>query len=446
MLIQFSVKNYRSFKDNATLSLVANFDKNTQEEENVIHNEKYKLRLLKSAVIYGANASGKSKFIEALMFMKDFILKSSNESFKGQEIDVQAFKLNSESATLGTELEIIFIHNSIQYRYGFEVDQNKVIAEWLFYKPKTKETELFYREFQEISCNKSLTKASILIKENLTRENALFLSVLSQFNDEIAGNVTDYLKSILILDLNVSEIDAYLEESMLMIKNNEHKNKLIHFLKNADIGIEDIDLQKDVFKNSSLYSKSKNKTIETLNYFLEPLYNKMNAEKYSDVLTQHKQYNSNGEFVKNVHFTLNNDESSGTRKYFAVIGQIINVLENGSTLFVDELDSKLHPNLVCKIVSIFNSKEMNPNNAQLVFNTHDTNLLSSGMFRRDQVWFTEKDKFGASHLYSLADFKTQQVRKTESFEENYIRGKYGAIPFLGRFDEILIPVKDENEK
>ena len=128
---------------------------------------------------------------------------------------------------------------------------------------------------------------------------------------------------------------------------------------------------------------------------------------------------------------------------------MLNVLENGYTLVVDELDSKLHPNLVCKIISLFNSKDLNPKNAQLIFNTHDTNLLSSGLFRRDQVWFTEKDKYGAAKLYSLADFKSDEVRKNEAFEENYVRGKYGAVPFLGFFESLInqkMLFRDENEK
>jgi hypothetical protein len=133
---------------------------------------------------------------------------------------------------------------------------------------------------------------------------------------------------------------------------------------------------------------------------------------------------------------MEDEESSGTKKFFALTGPVLDSIENGYVLVIDELDSKLHPNLVCKIVSLFNSKELNPKNAQLIFNTHDTNLLSSGLFRRDQIWFAEKDKYGASKLFSLADFKSE-VRKTENFEDNYIRGKYGAVPFLGEFDNFI---------
>ena len=131
----------------------------------------------------------------------------------------------------------------------------------------------------------------------------------------------------------------------------------------------------------------------------------------------------------------------------SILGPILDVIENGYTLVIDELDSKLHPNLVCRIVSLFNSKELNTKNAQLIFNTHDTNLLSTGLFRRDQIWFTDKNKYGEAKLYSLADFKSDEVKKNEPFEENYIRGKYGAIPFLGFFENLNnLLTQNENEK
>jgi len=185
--------------------------------------------------------------------------------------------------------------------------------------------------------------------------------------------------------------------------------------------------------------------LKGLNTYFKKSMKDDNTERFSDVITFHKQYDSSGNFVKNIEFSLNEDESSGTRKFFALIGQILKIIDSGGILFVDELDSKIHPNLVCKLVSIFNSKELNPNDAQLIFNSHDTNLLNSGLFRRDQIWFAEKIKYGASKLYSLADFKTDEVRKNEAFEANYIRGKYGAIPFLGDFSNVIHPNLKEDE-
>jgi AAA15 family ATPase/GTPase len=441
MIIQFSVKNYRTFKENSTLSFIAtNYDKDTREEENVHLSEKYKLRLLKSAVLYGANASGKSKFIEALMFMRQFILNSSKDTQKGELIAVESFRLNTETVKKGSEFEIVFILKNEFYRYGFEVSNKIVIAEWLYHKQKTKESELFYREQQNISPNYSkIPKAKPLINEKLVRDNALFLSVLAQFNDKSAESILEWFKNLKTIS-GLKE-EGYLSDTMEMAKDQKQKERILSFIKKADIGIEDFKLKKHVFEDLDM--KALNKldgthddlkiALKGLNSYFKRTAKEENKERFSDVITFHKQFNSKGKFISNIEFSLKEDESSGTRKFFAMIGQIIKIIDTGSVLFVDELDSKLHPNLVCKMVSIFNSSQFNPNNAQLVFNTHDTNLLSSGLFRRDQIWFTQKNKLGESSLYSLADFKTEEVRKTEAFEDNYIRGKYGAVPFLGEF-------------
>lgn len=441
MLIQFSIQNYKSFKDKSTLSLIAsNYDKDTREVENVISNNKFNYRLLKSAVIFGANAGGKSKFIEALIFMRRFILSSSKDTQKGDPIAVEAFKLNSETENLGSEFEIIFILNGTQYRYGFEANKDIVISEWLFSKPKTKETELFYRDYQEVTYNKQkFNKINTLLKENLIRDNALLLSVLAQFNDKIAEEVLEFFKDIKIIS-GLKE-EGYLNDTMILSKDIFQKDRILSFIQKADIGIDDFKLKKHRFEDLN-FDDTKipddlKEAFKGLDNYIKKSMKDDNTERFSDVITFHKQYDDAGNFVKNIEFSLNEDESSGTRKFFALIGQILKIIDLGGILFVDELDSKIHPNLVCKLVSIFNSKELNPNDAQLVFNSHDTNLLNSELFRRDQIWFSEKTRFGASKLYSLADFKTDEVRKNEAFEANYIRGKYGAIPFLGDFSSII---------
>lgn len=158
--------------------------------------------------------------------------------------------------------------------------------------------------------------------------------------------------------------------------------------------------------------------------------------KYNKIKTVHRAYRDTREQDDLVEFSLVNDESEGTKKVISIAGLVLDSITGGIVLVVDELDARLHPNLSAKIVQLFNSKVTNPNNAQLLFNTHDTNLLASGNFRRDQIWFTEKNRYGEATLYSLADFKTDQVRKDEDFEANYIRGKYGAVPYLGDFNAL----------
>lgn len=442
MLIQFSVKNFRTFKEKATISLVAsNYDKTTREFDNIFKDNTFNLRILKSAVIYGANASGKSKFMEALMFMKHFVITSSKDSQKGDKINIKPFKLSTETEHLPSEFEVVFTFQNEMYRYGFEADDKTIISEWLYHKPKTKEVELFYREFQDFETHtRNFSKGNMVIKEGLVRDNALLVSVAAQFNDTISINVIDWFKQLKTIS-GLNE-EGYQGFTMSKTESPVHKSKILNLLKAADLGIQDIKLQKlDIEQLPKDMPKDlKERIIKTIR--------EENAEFISDVITFHKKYDANKTKTnETVHFSLDEDESSGTRKFFALTGPILDVIENGYTLVVDELDSKLHPNLVCKLVALFNSKEINKNNAQLIFNTHDTNLLSSGLFRRDQIWFTEKNRYGEARLYSLGDFKSESVRKTEAFEDNYIRGKYGAVPYLVYFDNLtkILP-QYENER
>lgn len=421
MLLQFSIKNFRTFKDKVTLSLIAsNYDKDTREDENIYPEENFGLRFLKSAVVYGANASGKSKLLDAFAFIRYFVINSSKESQKGEKINVYPFLLSDETENEPSEFEIIFLYNKALYRYGFEATKDKIVSEWLYYKPKTKEVELFYRDGNNFNThNRSFTKGSTVVKEGLVRDNALLVSVAAQFNETTAIGVLDWFeKNAIISGLYDGE---YRDNTINKLNNIVDKARILKFLKAADVGIEGLELLK----------------IES---------GKFKDNPFSTVLVVKNKY-QNKTKTGTVNFFLSLDESEGTRKYFYILGPVLDTLEKGGILIVDELDSKLHPNLVCKIVSLFNSKELNKKNAQLIFNTHDTNLLSSGLFRRDQIWFTNKDKFGEAKLYSLADFKSDEVRKTEPFEDNYIMGKYGAVPFLGFFDNLKFFLsQNEDEK
>ena len=430
MLIQFSIKNFKCFKEEAKLSLIAsNYDKNTREEENLFPIDKFGLKLLRSAIVYGANASGKTKLIEGLGFMRNFILTSSKEGQIDEPIDVDPFLLSSETNEKPSIFEIIFIHKNVMYRYGFEVDKEKVHSEWLFAKSNIKEVELFYREFQNFDNHKTKFKVSDLITHDRIRPNALLLSVAASWNDKLAKKIFDWFRNCNIISgLREEGYEGY--SIGRMQKNKENKVKTIKFLKSADLGIENLNVKTLDFDNLP----------EGLPEKLKELIKKREKEEkdiefLADVITYHKRYNSDNLFEDYIELSMVDDESSGTKKYFALSGPILETLENGEILIVDELANKLHPNLACKLTEIFNSKEKNPKNAQLIFNTHDTNLLSSGLFRRDQIWFTEKNRYGASGLYSLSDLKG--VRKEEDYEKNYIKGKYGGIPYLGDFEKLF---------
>ena len=411
--------------------VASNYDKKTREEDNTFMGGHFGIRLLKSAVVYGANASGKSKLFEAMAFMRHFILTSSKEGQIDDPIDVQPFLLSDTTEGKPSSFEIIFIHKGEMYRYGFETDRERIHAEWLYHRPKTKEVELFYRDFQDFSLHKTRFRVTDLIANDRIRPNALLLSVAASWNDKTAGKIFDWFRAFNVISgLKGKGFEGF---SMTRVsKNKKVKSAVLKYLKGADLGIEDLEIEK---------LEANDLPIE-----LKELFNKIttegeNFELLSDVVTYHKKYGKDNLPVGLVKFSMEKDESTGTKKYFALSGPVLETLQNGEVLIVDELANALHPNLVRKLSEMFNSKKYNPNNAQLIFNTHNTMLLNAGLFRRDQIWFTEKDRYGAASLYSLGDFKSDKVRKENNFEKNYLKGKYGAIPFLNDFEKTFSRIK-----
>lgn len=425
MLIQFTVSNYKTFAEETKISLVAS--KDTTHRDTNVFDSNFKYDLLKTAVIYGANASGKTKFMEALGFMKRVVSESATYQ-SNRKISVTPFRLNTKKINEPSLFELIFIKENVMYRYGFEITTEKVVSEWLFMRQnnsKPKEIELFYREEQEFDFHSTKFKIKDLIDNNRIKPNSLLLSVADSFNVEIAKTVFSWI-SKKIQVISGLEMDNYLGYTVRELEEDTKKKNILNFLKDADLDIMDV-----LPKMSDINDLPK--------HLQEIIAHNKGEEEYkffSDVITFRKQYNENNEFNKLEEFSMDNDESSGTRKYFALTTPILDVLGNGLTLFVDELDASLHPNLTQKIIELFHSKETNPKNAQLIFNTHNTNLLNpnSKLFRRDQIWFVKKDHYGAASLYSLADFKTDEVRKDDNYEKDYIAGQYGAIPYLGDFE------------
>ncbi len=445
MLIQFSVKNYKSFKDEVKLSMVASNSDKTRMADNVIDVPKFHLKLLRSAVIYGANASGKSKLLEAMDFMRSFILTSSKETQAIEPIKTDPFRLSTETENAPSLFEINFIFEDELYRYGFEVTEKEVVSEWLYMRANTKEVEMFYRDYQNFDIHPKYKQAKFIVSNDTVRENALLLSVAAQFNDKIAKKILVWLDKFKVL-FGLQE-SRYMGDSIGMLREEQSKAKVLQFMKGADFNIEDLkpvtvnleDLPKEMPPEMKEFIT---KTIKDGQDFF-----------FSDVSVFHKKYDENRISVNvNQRFSMDKEESAGTRKYFSFAGRLIKAIEEGNTLMIDELDAKLHPNLVFKIAETFNSIETNPNNAQLIFNTHDDNLLSSGIFRRDQIWFTEKDRYGAATLFSLDSFRNEngeKPRKEEDYARNYIRGKYGAIPYLNDFDKLFLNQKEvvhENAK
>ncbi|WP_445310084.1 AAA family ATPase [Microcoleus vaginatus] len=410
MLIGFSVGNYKSFKETVTLSMVASSI--TEEEKELDENNVFpindKLSLLKSAAIYGANASGKSNLIAAINFMKWFVLNSSKETQVSDAIDIEAFRLSTETEKEPSFFEIVFLLEYKTFRYGFEVNAREVVSEWLFQADDTEEKMLFERDFDNYNILDDFPEGKNI--SDKTRSNALFLSVVAQFNGKISGKILLWFSKNLQLISGLQDTQ-YREETLESFENDRHRHDIIEFIKKLDLGIADIQIKKYISQKTAMFG----------------IYE-------VGVKTVHRKYDADGKQTAIELFDIETHESEGTNKLFALAGLLLDTLRTGKILLIDELDARLHPLITRELICLFNSNETNPHNAQLIFTTHDTNLLSSKTFRKDQIWFTEKDNKGATDLYSLVEYK---VGKNASFERDYIMGKYGAIPFIGNFKELI---------
>ncbi len=420
MLIDFEVGNYLSFKDPVRLSMLAAPPYKEHLEANTI--ETGGRRLLKSAAIYGANASGKSNLIAAMGLMRRFVLTSSKDTQVKDEIPVKPFLLDTATENAPSRFEINFIQNGIRYRYGFEADNKAIRREWLLRAGKTKETILFLREDDGIDVRKGFEEGSGL--ETKTRDNALFLSVVAQFNGEIAGRILKWFADFQVIHgLRDSKLEHY---TIQCLQDTNKRTQLIRLIQGADVGIMDLVVE-EMPPDTDVGKEFKS--------FLAIL----KKELQNQILAVHQKYRD-GKTDGLVLFDFNKMESEGTKKFLRMAAPLLDCLDNGYVVAIDELDAKLHPLLTKAIVNLFNSAERNPKGAQLIFATHDTMLLEKGKLRRDQIWFTEKDRFAATTLYSLAEFKLPdgaKVRNDADIAANYIRGRYGAIPYLGNFETLL---------
>lgn len=424
MLIGFSVGNYKSFKETVTLSMVASSitEEEPELDTNNVFEINHKLKLLKTAAIYGANASGKSNLIAAINFMKWFVLNSSKETQVSDAIDVEAFRLSTETEKEPSFFEIVFLLEDKTFRYGFEVNAREVVSEWLFQADDSEEKMLFERDF-DIDISDDFPEGQGIREK--TRSNALFLSVVAQFNGKISGKILLWFSKTLQLISGLQD-RQYRKETLESFENDRHRHDIIEFIKKLDLGIADIQI-----KNQPPFMTSNNKALYATSYG-GSLY--LNSESKPTVKTIHPKYDADGKQTAIELFDIEKHESEGTNKLFALAGILLDTLRIGKILLIDELDARLHPLITRELIYLFNSNVTNPHNAQLIFTTHDTNLLSSKTFRKDQVWFTEKDNKGATDLYSLVEYK---VGKNASFERDYIIGKYGAIPFIGNFKELI---------
>jgi hypothetical protein len=433
---EFSFGNFRSFKDIQTLNLSAAKIKSKKESidrSNVIKGKNIEnVSFLKSKAIYGANASGKSNVIRALVsFIRTVATSVKNETILGMN---EPFELSTETENAPTFYQIIFWHKNTKYRYGFEADNKSIIAEWLYGKPKDRELPFFIRDNHEIveldktNYSEGYKLLSLFDDDSgeneIFRNNSLFLSTLATFGfGKLSKQLLDSIASISVINgLGHRGMYSHAGDSL---KDDKMKKYILGFLKYGDTGIQDVNTIK---LTPDLISEEVDE--EARNDFI-----KKNKDL---IISTRKKFNEDLVSTETESFIFSDHESEGTRKLFELSPFIYDALVNKTPIVIDEFDARFHPLLTRKILELFNSSENT--SSQLIFITHDTNLLSSDLLRRDQIEFVEKDKYGASHLYSLVQFKG--VRNDASFEKNYIQGKYGAIPFLGDFSKLINTKED----
>ena len=403
MLLEFSCSNHRSIRDEVLFSLIAGTDKTHNENIEQIAG----LKILKAAVIYGANGSGKSNFIDAISFVKNLVIDSVSNK-PGDGILQVPHKL--EGYEKKSVYKIQFMVNNVRYAYGFSLINTLVSDEYLFYFPNNRKTKIFERIDNNFTAGSNFRNKFNSCKDFL-KPNRLMLSCAANFSSvDEALYAYNFFKNGLVIYSSVNQ-DNWMNYSLHQINKNEQtKNIVLNFLDSLGTGIKDIKVE----------IKKEEVDISSLPPFLSDEFKKYLSERIDKISAKviYEDFDTN----------LLTEESTGIKKLFGLLCPFIDILTNGKVLICDELESNLHESLLFGLVKQFiNTHGSNP--AQLIFTTHETGLLNFDLFRRDQIWFTEiKSKGRSTDLYSLTEIRN--VRKDENFGKGYIAGKYGAIPML----------------
>ena len=415
MLIQFNFKNFKSFRDEATLDLSA--AKMTEFSDRVVSEGNDKI--LPLAAIYGANASGKSNIYNAFEYMADYVVESfkyGDEEEKFEEYRPTPFLFDSVSNDAESSFEVYFTIPGDKaektYNYGFCVDRHGVTEEWLNSKAKTarKYTSIFYRSTEENTLDLSgLPKSSRDNIQVALEKQVLIVSLGAKLKVTKCKDIRDWFMANEFADFGDPFTNFFSSRRLPkgFVDDASVQKKVIEYFASFDEHIKDFEIEKLPHD-----ADSKEET-----YKISSLHKKIDSDTFAAIPLSM--------------------ESAGTLKMFALYPELQDVLEKGSVFFIDELNARLHPLLVRNFLLTFLNPEINTKHAQLIFTTHDTWQLSNQLLRRDEVWFTEKDEQGISKLYSLADFVDEsgtRIRKDESYEKNYLIGKYGAIPTLKSID------------
>ncbi|MGB0522797.1 MAG: AAA family ATPase [Flammeovirgaceae bacterium] len=407
MLVDFSISNYKSIKEEQTLSMLSASIK--EHPNNSFKIPREKLKLLKIAVIYGANGSGKSNLIEGLRDMTQFIHNSTDAKL-GESISYyQPFKLDRDCLNRPMHCDIEFIGiDQIRYLYKFSFDASEILSEALYFYPKKQEAKLFVREKgKRIDFGESLKGAKKSI-ENQLIPNHLFLSKAANSNHKQLGKVYESIGRFLIIDTaQPQRLMRQTVEHTLTWKDNELQDKMNTLLNYADTGVEKVELKQ-------VQSDAYHPSLSYLPFTTHPIF-----EKGKEV----------GKAIFNI-----TEESKGTQQMYGLGGVLFAALSKGNTICIDELDISFHPLMTEYLIKLFYNEETNPKNAQLIFTTHDTSILKHELFRRDQIWFAEKDYYGATNIYSLSEFHFDKVRANIPFDKWYLSGRFGALPLFKEFE------------
>ncbi|MEO4108714.1 AAA family ATPase [Acinetobacter pittii] len=423
MLIQFSVENYRSIKEEQTLTMVK--DSPDEMPSNYCDPQVLTVpELLHSAVIYGANASGKSNLLKALLYMRIIIGKSYKKEINSS-IPVEPFKFEKSCLISPTTFTISFIKNKVRYDYSFSATSKLITEEWLSAYPNGREQALYHRWIEnDIDENQidnivynwkfsSKLKGKVNLWKESTRSDQLFLSTAVHLNSEFLKPIYEWF----VEDLRVLDSDRIMNDFTMKtcLENSTVKATVIELLKQADIDLDDIQIE------------TKKNTVENLPSAISETFKKKYLEEYPETMDAYfVHHDSDGNKI----LIPLEEQSDGTQKLFEYAAPILDVLTNGYVFIIDELNKSLHPDLVRYIVKIFNSV-VNTSHAQLIFTTHETSILRRDLLRRDQIWFCEKSSDKSTTVYPLTSFSPRKDR--EDIEESYLSGRYGGKPIVKPF-------------
>jgi len=440
-LVEFSFSNYRSFKVLQWLAMEAAPIKSKYvalDEQHVFDAGRVG-KLLKSKAVYGANASGKSNVAKALSAFAFLI----NESVRNEEAAALIWDdRHKRSADCDGEpmfFQLMFLVDRLPCRYGFELLDGIIRAEWLFATPNKKEVPLFTRLGEAVDVNSAQFKEAQKFVQmakrgegDIFRPNSLFLPAVSLMGGRLAHKIVDSITDILIIDgvgdKNLRTI------AMKEVQNQKHKADLLRLLRSADFDIGDLDL---VQMPDEIFDK--------LPAPVRKLVEDRDAGRPLGLVSVRDKYGEDGSVVDSIVGDFADWESEGTQKFLDVGAMLLVALREGRPIIIDEFDARLHPRLSKAIVDLFHDPDANPNNAQLIFITHDTGLLKPDKLRRDQIAFVSKDRRGASTIKTLVEYKG--VRNDASYDKEYLSGAFGAVPHVSRLGTaVAIALEQEGEE